>query len=247
MKKWHFLKLDKEIYDIFIKGYTEKQWGRKATELPASIIRRIPIRFTFDNNYFFDNYQGIPINGYTDIIKKLIKDIEIITDVDYFSNSSYFNSLANCLVFTGRIDEYYKYVYGHLEYRSLNFKTETLDIKNYQGNAVVNYTDIDVPYTRIIEHKHFNFGNQERTVITKEYPLEGSREKEPFYPINTEINNEIYRRYKGLAFKENNVIFDGRLAEYKYYDMHQVIASALSRVRKEFGTNNLDELWSEVI
>jgi len=220
-----------DVYEKLIKGYTEKQWGRKATELPAFIIKRLPVRFTFDNNYFNDKYQGIPIGGYNLLTEGLLKDIEIKCDVNYFENRDYWNSLAEKIVFTGKIDEFYDLQFGRLEYRSLKFETKLLDIENFQGNSVVNYTNGDVPYTRIIEHKHFEFGTQKKTVITYEYPDEWSPGKEAFYPINDEKNNSIYRKYKELSEKDKNIIFGGRLAEYKYYDMHQIIGSALNKVK----------------
>ncbi|MFV0530119.1 MAG: UDP-galactopyranose mutase [Flavobacteriales bacterium] len=221
----------KDIYEKLIKGYTEKQWGRKATELPSFIIKRLPVRFTFDNNYFDDKYQGIPIGGYNVLIEKLLEGIEVKQSVDYFENKKYWDSLANKIVFTGKIDEFYNYKYGKLEYRSLDFKHEIMDNPNYQGNAVVNYTENQIPYTRIIEHKHFEFGNQPKTVITKEYPKEWEHGSESYYPINDSKNSETYLKYKKIAKKEENIIFGGRLAEYKYYDMHQVIASALAKIK----------------
>lgn len=224
----------KDIYYKLIKGYTEKQWGRKATELPVFIIKRLPVRFTFDNNYFKDKYQGIPEGGYNKLIDGLLNGIEVITDVDFFEKREYWDSKADKIVFTGRIDEFYNFKYGKLNYRSLKFEHQTLDIDNYQGNAVVNYNEREVPYTRIIEHKHFEFGTQKKTVITKEYPQEWDEEKEPYYPINDEKNNLLYLKYKKLSEREKNIIFGGRLAEYRYYDMHQVIASALKKVKNEF-------------
>lgn len=218
-----------DIYHTLIKGYTEKQWGRKATELPPSIIKRIPVRFTFDNNYFNDKYQGIPIGGYNKLINGLLDGIEVKLNTDYFENSSYFSELADKIIYTGPIDRFYGYRFGALAYRSLNFQQEILETANYQGNAAVNYTDSDVPYTRIIEHKHFEFGNQPVTVITKEYPIEWQKGAEPFYPINDAANNQHYQDYAALAKAEEKVFFGGRLAEYKYYDMHQVIASALKK------------------
>lgn len=224
----------RDIYEKLIKGYTEKQWGMKATELPAFIIKRLPVRYNYDNNYFNDKYQGIPIGGYTQIFKKLLKGIEILTNTDFFDNRIEFEKMANKILFTGMIDQFYDYCYGQLEYRSLKFEHEILDIENYQGNAVVNYTDYEIPYTRIIEHKHFEFGNQPKTVITKEYPIRWDNSNEPFYPINDYKNNTIYNKYKALADKEKNVIFGGRLAEYKYYDMHHIIEKVLNAVDKEF-------------
>jgi UDP-galactopyranose mutase len=219
----------KDIYENFIKEYTEKQWGRKATELPAFIIKRLPVRFTFDNNYFNDKYQGIPIGGYNKLIEGLVEGIEHKTNVDYFSNKEYFNNLAQKVVFTGKIDEFFDYRLGILEYRSLRFENEVLDIVNFQGNAVVNYNDANYAFTRIIEHKHFEFGNQSQTIITKEYPQEWTLNNEPYYPINDTKNQSLFESYKKLAAQEKNIIFGGRLAEYRYYDMHQVIASALHK------------------
>ena len=223
----------KDIYENFIKEYTEKQWGRKATELPAFIIKRLPVRFTFDNNYFNDKYQGIPIGGYNKLIDGLLKNVEIRTGVDYFSDKEAFDQLAHKIVFTGKIDEFYNYKLGILEYRSLHFENETLDTDNFQGNAVVNYNDATYDFTRIIEHKHFEFGKQSKTVITKEYPQEWDTSKEAFYPINDSKNQTLFEAYKKMALQEKNVLFGGRLSEYKYYDMHQVIASALTASKKE--------------
>ena len=224
----------KDIYEKLIKGYTEKQWGRDAKDLPSFIINRLPVRFTYDNNYCNDKYQVIPIGGYTQIIEKMLIDTEVELNVDYFSNREHYDDIAEKIVFTGMIDEYYDYQYGVLDYRSLKFEHEKLNVSNYQGNAVVNYTEREVPYTRIIEHKHFEYGDQPNTVITKEYPSSWNKGDEPYYPINNDRNNELYRKYKELADKETSVIFGGRLAEYKYYDMHQVIAAALIKVDKEF-------------
>lgn len=221
-----------DIYKKLVKGYTEKQWGVRATELPAFIIKRLPVRFTYDNNYFNDRYQGIPEGGYTQIIQKMIDGIEIRLNTDFFDNREELEKLADKIVFTGMIDQFYDYKFGTLEYRSLRFKHEILDEENYQGNAVVNYTEYEVPYTRIIEHKHFEYGTQHKTVITKEYPAKWNKGDEPYYPINNGRNNEMYSRYRNLAEKETNVIFGGRLAEYKYYDMHDVIAQALKCVKE---------------
>ena len=223
--------IGKDIYEKLIKGYTEKQWGRKATELPAFIIKRLPVRFTYDNNYFNDRYQGIPIGGYTKIIEKMLVGIEIKLNTNFFDDREYFENIAEKIVFTGMIDEFYNYKFGKLEYRSLRFETETLDEENYQGNAVVNYTEREIPYTRIIEHKHFEFGKQEKTVITKEYPSEWKEGDEPYYPVNDERNNELYEKYRELAEKEKNIIFGGRLGEYKYYDMDKVIEKVLKDLR----------------
>ncbi|MBP3950863.1 UDP-galactopyranose mutase [Bacillus suaedae] len=224
-----------DIYEKLIKGYTEKQWGRSAKDLPAFIIKRLPVRFTYDNNYFNDKYQGIPIGGYNVMIEKMLEGVEVRTDVDFFEERESFEKLANKIVYTGMIDQYFDYQHGILDYRSLQFETKVLDIDNYQGNAVVNYTDKETPYTRIIEHKHFEFGTQDKTVITEEYPTEWQQGDEPYYPINDDKNNETYKKYKALADNESNVIFGGRLATYKYYDMHQVIGSALTTVEKELG------------
>lgn len=221
-----------DIYEKLIKGYSEKQWGRKATELPAFIIKRLPVRFTFDNNYFNDKYQGIPIGGYNMLIEGLLEGVETKTGIDFFKEKDFNKNLANKIVFTGQIDEYYDFKFGKLEYRSLEFKNRILNQQNFQGNAVVNYTDKDVQYTRIIEHKHFEYGKQLKTVITEEYPKEWTKGSEPYYPINNKMNNELYNKYKLLADNEPNVVFGGRLAEYKYYDMHQVIASALQKAKK---------------
>lgn len=226
----------KDIYERLIKGYTEKQWGRKATELPAFIIKRLPVRFTYDNNYFNDRYQGIPIGGYTQIVEKMLVGSDIKLNCDFFDNQTALQAQAKKTVFTGMIDQYYHYAFGVLDYRSLDFDTTLLTgVENYQGNAVVNYTDKETPYTRIIEHKHFNFGTQSDTVITKEYPSEWSPGDEPYYPVNDKKNETIYKKYKEKAEQETDVIFGGRLATYKYYDMHQVIGSALATVKKELG------------
>jgi UDP-galactopyranose mutase len=212
----------RDIYKILIKGYTEKQWGKDATELPSFIIKRIPLRFIYDNNYFNDTYQGIPIGGYNQIISTCFKDCEVVLDTDYCNNKS-FSKIAKTVIYTGMIDEYYDYCYGELEYRSLCFKDELYDIGNYQGNAAVNYTERDVPYTRIIEHKHFEFGNQLKTIVTKEYPQKWEKGLEPFYPVNTQDNTSKYDKYYQLSIKEKNVIFAGRLGSYKYYNMDQII------------------------
>lgn len=225
----------RDIYIKFIKGYTEKQWGKKASELPSFIIKRLPVRLTFDNNYFNDIYQGIPIGGYNKIIDKMLEDIDVKVNTDFFDNREEFENLAKKIVFTGMIDEYYNYELGTLEYRSLKFDHELLNEENYQGNAVVNYNEFEIPYTRIIEHKHFEYGKQPKTVITREYPLVWNKGDEPYYPINDDKNNKVYEKYKELANKEKNVIFGGRLAEYKYYDMHNVIERALECVKNEFG------------
>ena len=221
-----------DIYEKLIKGYTEKQWGRKATDLPAFIIKRLPVRFTYDNNYFNDKYQGIPVGGYNRITEGLLENIEVKLNTDYFKEKEYFDSLADKVVYTGPIDEYFNCCFGALEYRSLRFEHEHLEMENYQGNAVINYTEADIPYTRIIEHKHFEFGTQPTTIITKEYPIEWKPGMEQYYPVNDEENSRRFRQYQELASSQENIIFGGRLAEYKYYDMHQVIGSALAKSGK---------------
>lgn len=222
-----------DIYNTLIKGYTEKQWGRNAKELPAFIIKRLPLRFTYDNNYFNDRYQGIPSGGYTDLILNMIKNIEIELSKDFFDDVDYYKSISKKIIYTGPIDRYFDYIHGELEYRSLKFETEIICNDNYQGNAVVNYSDSTVPYTRIIEHKHFNAQTvSAKTVITKEFPCEFNKENEPYYPINDDQNMIKYKKYKEMALADQKTIFGGRLAEYKYYDMHQVIRSALYAVDK---------------
>ena len=223
-----------DIYEKLIKGYTEKQWGRSCRELPAFIIKRLPVRFTYDNNYFNALYQGIPVEGYTAMIEKMLEGIEVRLGVDYLENREMMCAVAEKIVYTGAIDAYYDYCYGALNYRSIRFETEVLDIENYQGNAVINYTDAETPYTRIIEHKHFVFGMQEKTVISREYSQEWTPETEPYYPINDEPNNALYEKYKALAAKEEKVIFGGRLGQYRYYDMDAVILSALEAAESEF-------------
>ncbi len=222
----------KTIYEKLVKGYTEKQWGMRATELPSFIIKRLPVRFTYDNNYFNDKYQGIPEGGYTQIIEKMLYGIDIKLNYDYFEHKDELYNVAEKIVFTGPIDQYYDYCFGELQYRSVRFETEVLDTDNYQGNAVVNYTEYEVPYTRIIEHKHFEYGNQPKTVISREYSDTWNKDKEPYYPINNDRNNKLYLKYKELADKDKKVIFGGRLGQYKYYDMHKVIEEALNTVKK---------------
>ena len=217
-----------------VKGYTEKQWGMKADELPSFIIKRLPVRFTYDNNYFNDLYQGIPIGGYTKIVEKMLDGIEVKLNYNYFEHKQELENIANKIIFTGSVDEYYNYCFGELEYRSVRFETKVLDMENYQGNAVVNYTEYEVPYTRVIEHKHFEFGKQPKTVISREYSDKWTKEKEPYYPINNERNNDLYSKYKSLTDGDSKVIFGGRLGEYKYYDMDKVIEQALNLIRKEF-------------
>lgn len=233
LEEWVLSQVGNEIYETFIKGYTTKQWGRSPKELPSSIIRRLPIRLTFDDNYYMDKYQGIPIGGYTELFVKLLSGIDVELNVDFFENKEHYENISKKIVYTGAIDRFYNFQFGKLEYRSLNFETSNLDIEDYQGNAIVNYTEENIPYTRIIEHKHFEFGKQKNTIITKEYP---SNHGEPYYPINDEQNNQIYQKYKSMMINETKYIFGGRLADYKYYDMHQVIGSALKRVKDEINT-----------
>ena len=223
----------REIYEKLVKGYTEKQWGRDCTALPAFIIKRLPVRYTYDNNYFNDLYQGIPIGGYNVIIDRLFEGCDIETGVDYLEKKEYYDGLGEKIVYTGTIDAYYKYQFGKLEYRSLRFESEVLDEENHQGVAVVNYTDRETPYARIIEHKHFEFGTQPKTVITREYPVTWQEGMEPYYPVNDEKNQALYQKYAKLAEKEEHVIFGGRLGEYKYYDMDKVIASAMACAKEE--------------
>jgi UDP-galactopyranose mutase len=223
----------KDIYETLIKGYTEKQWGRSAKDIPAFIIKRIPLRFRYDNNYFNDTYQGIPKGGYTGIIEKLLEGIEVQTGQDYIKQRDYYDTLAKKILYTGPIDELFDYCYGELEYRSLKFEHELLDKTNYQGNAVVNYTSYKIPWTRIIEHKHFEFGEQEKTFISKEFSLKWQKGDEPYYPINDNLNNDKFEKYINLAKQNPKMLFGGRLAEYKYYDMHNIIEKSLSLVDRE--------------
>jgi len=225
----------RDIYEALIKEYTEKQWGRKCSELPASIIKRLPLRFTYDNNYFNDLYQGIPIGGYTQMVERMLDGIEVRLNIDYFAHKVELDSLADKIIYTGPIDEFFEYRFGPLEYRSLRFENEILDTANFQGNAVVNYIDADVPYTRIIEHKFFEFGTQPKTVITREYPQNWFLGKERFYTVNDAKNSAIYAKYKELAGQQSKAIFGGRLAEYKYYDMDDVIERALAVAKQELG------------
>ena len=231
--------IGRDIYEKLIKGYTEKQWGQKATELPAFIIRRLPVRLVYDNNYFNDTYQGIPVGGYTQIVEKMLDSdlIDVETGVDFFDKKDEYLKDYPKIVFTGMIDQFFDYQLGELQYRSLRFETEEKNIGNYQGNAVINYTDAETPYTRIIEHKHFEFGkgDKDKTVITREYPADWHRGDEPYYPINNQRNNELYKQYAKLASEQaNNVIFGGRLGQYRYYNMDQVLHAALTAVNKEF-------------
>lgn len=225
----------RDLYEILIQGYTEKQWGRPCTELPAFIIKRLPLRFTYNNNYFNDLYQGVPIGGYTKMIEKMLYGIDVKLNCDYFDNRELWNSMADKVLFTGMIDQFFEYQLGKMEYRSLRFETEVMDMEDYQGNAAVNYTDRETPYTRIIEHKHFSFGTQPKTVITREYPIDWHDDKEPYYPINDSQNNALYSEYKKLAESQKNVIFGGRLAEYKYYDMDDTVEAAMEMSHREVG------------
>lgn len=223
----------REIYTKLIKGYTEKQWGRDCTELPPFIIKRLPVRYTYDNNYFNDRYQGIPVGGYTQIIEKMLENCDVVLNTDFLEDKEKYLDMAEKCVYTGPIDAYFDYSLGELSYRSLRFETEILDKENYQGVAVMNFNEREIPYTRIIEHKHFEFGKQEKTVITREYPQDWNRNLEPYYPVNDEKNNALYAEYQKLAEKEKNIFFGGRLAQYKYYDMDKCIASALAFAESE--------------
>ena len=219
--------IGKDIYEKLVKGYTEKQWGRKCEDLPAFIIKRLPVRYTFDNNYFNDLYQGIPIGGYTKIIERMLEGVEVKLGTDFFDDKENWLNVADKIIFTGMIDQYFGYCYGELEYRGLDFEFETLDVENYQGNAVINYTDAETPFTRIIEHKHFENSESPKTVITREYPKAWKKGEEAYYPMNDEKNSELFEKYQKLAEKEENVIFGGRLGMYQYFDMWQVIDEAL--------------------
>ncbi|AUO63795.1 UDP-galactopyranose mutase [Citrobacter freundii complex sp. CFNIH2] len=224
----------RDVFEYFIKEYTEKQWGRECKDLPAFIIKRLPVRFTYDNNYFKDKYQGIPVGGYNELINGLLDGIDVHLNTDYFSNKEYYDNLAGKVIYTGPIDRFFDYCFGRLDYRSLRFEHEIHDTDNFQGNAVINYIDKKYNFTRIIEHKHFEFGTQEKTVITKEYPKEFEDGDEYYYPVNDSKNNKLFSQYRQLSLALDKFIFGGRLAEYKYYDMHQVIASALRLVSDEF-------------
>jgi UDP-galactopyranose mutase len=232
LEEWILSQVGTQIYETFIKGYTKKQWNRSPKDLPASIVKRLPIRLVFDDNYFDDKYQGIPTEGYTAIFDKLLKHIPTETGVDYLQDRDKWNNIANKIVYTGAIDEFFDYDFGTLEWRSLKFEEEHLDISDYQGVAAINYTDENVPFTRIVEHKHFNFGKQNHTVITKEYPQDWDVSKEKYYPVNDDFNNNLYSLYRD-RIDHDKYIFGGRLADYKYYDMHQVVGSAISRVEGE--------------
>lgn len=232
LEEWIISQVGVEIYEIFIKGYTMKQWNKDPKELPSSIIKRLPIRTNFDDNYFFDRYQGIPVGGYTKLFENMLDGIDIMLGIDYFSDRQKFDSISDKIVFTGKIDEFFNYQFGELEYRSLTFIEEKHEVPDYQGCSIVNYTDYNVPYTRVTEHKHFENLKNPITWITKEYPKNYEKGDTPFYPINDEKNNERYKKYKELADNLPNVIFGGRLAEYKYYDMHQIIGSAITKSKK---------------
>jgi UDP-galactopyranose mutase len=230
LEEWVLSQVGQEIYETFIKGYTTKQWNKDPKDLPTSIIRRLPIRLNFDDNYFFDTYQGIPIGGYTKIFEKLLDGIEVRLNTDYFDNRDYFDSIAKRVVYTGPIDLFYNFKFGKLEYRSLKFENKILEVEDYQGNAIINFTEKEIPYTRITEHKHFEFGRQKNTIITKEFPSDTG---DPYYPINDKINNMRFELYEQLMKSEKKFIFGGRLPDYKYYDMHQVIGSALKKSKDE--------------
>jgi len=233
LEEYAINKVGKELYEIFIKGYTQKQWDINPKFLPAEIIKRINIRTTYDDNYFDSKeFQGIPIGGYTKIFSKMLNGADVKLNTDYFDNRKYFNSLAKKIIYTGKIDEFYDYKYGELEYRSLRFEEERINIPDFQGCSFVNYTDDNIPYTRIIEHKHFEFGDQDFTIISKEYPAEYNKDNNPYYPINNKENNDKYNRYKILSEKDDNVYFGGRLAEYKYYNMDQTIKSVFNLFEK---------------
>lgn len=223
----------RDVYEKLVKGYTEKQWGRDCKDLPAFIIKRLPLRFIYDNNYFNDRYQGIPIGGYTKIVEKMLEGSEVLLNTDYFEFRKENPDIADKTVYTGMLDKYFDFCFGVLEYRSVRFETERLDIEDYQGNAVVNYTEREVPFTRIIEHKHFEFGKQPFTIISREYPSEWHMGDEPYYPVNNEKNEALVQKYRDLAAEEKNVIFGGRLGEYRYYDMDKVVNAALQAVEKE--------------
>ena len=217
----------KDVYEKLVEGYTQKQWGKSPKELPSFIIKRLPVRFTYDNNYFNDKYQGIPIGGYTQIIEKMLENSDVLLNTDFYEDREKYLGISKKIIFTGSIDKFYDYCFGSLDYRSLEFKHEILDTDNFQGNAVVNYTSADIPYTRIIEHKHFEFGTQDKTIITKEYPANYTKDSEPYYPVNDDKNNELYEKYLNLSNQESRIIFGGRLGMYKYFDMHVVVKEAL--------------------
>ena len=230
-----------DVYEKLIEGYTRKQWGRECRDLPSFIIKRLPLRYTYDNNYFKDPYQGIPKGGYTNIVRKLLEGVQVVLNTDFLENREALSAQADRILFTGMIDAYYDFCYGELQYRSLRFETETLDMENYQGNAVVNYTDYEVPYTRVIEHKHFEFGIQPKTVITREYSAEWKPGAEPYYPINDQKNDELFAKYEKRALEEPNVIFGGRLGMYRYMDMDKVIEEALNLAETELSYESCEE------
>lgn len=232
LEEWILSQVGEEIYEIFIKGYTTKQWNTEPKNLPSFIIKRLPIRLNFDDNYFFDKYQGIPIDGYSSMMQNMVEDTEIILNTNYLDNKEKWNKLAKYIVYTGPIDEYFENHLGVLDYRSLSFEHIKLDIEDFQGNAIINYTEMSVPYTRIIEHKHFNWITSKHTIITKEYPENWTIGKDRYYPINNDSNNNLYAQYRNISNKQKNVLFGGRLAEYKYYDMHQIVASAMTKYHK---------------
>jgi UDP-galactopyranose mutase len=232
LEDWALSQVGREIYETFIEGYTRKQWNKDPKELPASILKRIPIRLSFNDNYFDDRFQGIPVGGYTGMVSNMLEGVEVRLDADYFQQRPYWNSLASRVVFTGCIDEFFDYADGELEYRSLRFETSVLEKRDAQGTAIVNYSERHVPFTRIVEHKHFEFGTQPTTVVTKEFPKTWSRGDTPYYPINDARNEAVLRKYQQRAKSSPHVIFGGRLGEYRYYDMHQVVGSALSKVRQ---------------
>lgn len=229
LEEWILSQVGQEIYEKFIYGYTKKQWNTEPKNLPSFIIKRLPIRLNFDDNYFFDKYQGIPIGGYSELLSNLVDKTEIILETDYFTNRDYWNNIAKYIVYTGPIDRFFDYKFGVLEYRSLRFEHESIPVDDFQGNAIINYTEENIPYTRIIEHKHFEKSESRSTIISREYPQNWNIEREPFYPINNDYNNNIYDKYKNLTKDSKNIIFGGRLAEYKYYDMHQIIGSAITK------------------
>ena len=238
LEEWILSQVGEDIYKTFVKGYTTKQWGKSPKELPTFIIKRLPIRTSFDDNYYFDKYQGIPVGGYTKMFENILEGIEVRTGVNYFLDKEYYNSIAKKVVFTGKIDEFFDYQFGELEYRTLRFVNERLDVEDYQGCAQVNYGDVDVPYTRITEHKHFEKNDSKVTWISKEYSMTYKKGDIPYYPINDDKNNKIFNQYKELSSQYPNVIFGGRLSEYRYYDMHQIIGSALSKVKKELSNES---------
>ncbi len=234
--------IGKDIYETLVKGYTEKQWGMKTTELPPFIIRRLPVRFTYNNNYFSDRFQGIPEDGYTALIEKLLEGIDVKLNTDFFADKKTYENMAHKVIYTGMIDQYFNYQFGYLAYRSLRFENEMMDTDNYQGNAVINYTEKDVPFTRIIEHQHFTYKQQKPTLITREYPADWKPGDDPYYPINNTENNTLYKQYKALADKQDNIIFGGRLGTYRYLDMDDVIRIALNQAKLLFSKGEKHEI-----